>query len=105
MGRTVPALPEICVEDAWSITTGSFRDMGRLIRACAGLAIALTILNGEGFWARLQTPALVTAKADIAAQRPGAALKTSLDGWLSRNRTPLVQNPHRARARHLQFRF
>jgi hypothetical protein len=77
-----------------NITIGSFRDMGKLIRATIGLVIALALLNGEGFWAHLRTASFLAVKADISAQTPGARLESSLDGWMSsRNGTHLAQKP------------
>jgi hypothetical protein len=97
-------LPEICVAMQVGITNGSFRDMGKTIRATIGFAIALTLLNGEGFWARLRTPAVLAVKADIAAQNPTTKLESSLHGWLSsRNGTSFASKPAGGRARALQF--
>jgi hypothetical protein len=87
-----------------SITSGSFRDMGNLIRATLGFAIALTLLNGEGFWARLGSPALLAVKADIAAHPAHRSLDSSLDGWLlSGNGTHSALKQRGAQARGLHI--
>jgi hypothetical protein len=87
-----------------NITSGSFRDMGKLIRATLGLVIALTLLNGEGLWARLGSPALLAVKADIAAHPAKMTLDSSLDSWLpSGNGTHSAPIPHGAQARGLHI--
>jgi len=78
--------------------------MGKLIRAAIGFAIALTLLNGEGFWARLGSPALLAVKADIAAHPARTTLISSPENWLSSgngtDRAPKSRDP-RARGLHI----
>lgn len=78
--------------------------MGKLIRATIGFAIALTLLNGEGFWARLGSPALLAVKADIASHPAHTTLDSSLNGWLSsRNGTDSAPKSRDSRARGLHI--
>jgi hypothetical protein len=87
-----------------SITNGSNRDMGKLFHAAAGFAIALTLLHGPAYWARLKSPSTLQIEADIAAQRPGARLEASLERVIApRNGTRTTPNLHAGQARGLHF--
>ena len=62
------------------ITAGSKRDMGKLFKAAAGFAIALTLLYGQGYWAGW--PVLAGVKSDIAAAAPLPRLQAQFDTGL-----------------------
>jgi hypothetical protein len=109
--RADSAQPDICEGMHGSITNGSNRDMGKLIRAAAGFAIALTLLHGPAYWAGLKSSSTLQIEADIAAQRPGMHLQASLDDGLAgleqmvapRNGTRMPPNLHDGQARGLHF--
>lgn len=51
--------------------------MGKLFKAAAGFAIALTLLYGQGYWAGW--PGLTGVKADIAAAEPLQRLQAQME--------------------------
>ena len=52
--------------------------MGTLFRATIGLAVALTLLNGQAMWSGIKTPAVRQIETDIAATRPAVRIQASL---------------------------
>jgi hypothetical protein len=87
-----------------SITSEPNRDMGTLLRAATGIAVALTLFYGPGILDGLKSQPIRQIRTDIADQQPGAKLNVPLGQLLApQNGTPSAPNPHRLQAHGLHF--